>query len=899
MFGQLIERIGDQHDLRLLPQWGPYTKKYLGTSHIADPGQGLRFDLSVFPGYYRRRVEVPNVLYEGNYYPWSARPDLSEFTFRQMLEWKDRVYADVTCRLTGDGDGQLITVDLVNNTAMWQILSLHLIASLHFPAVAEYQPDNTLFPARPRWPDGVAWLDGLDYCELRYAVTRPTDNLVADGKRRGEVRGHDLVNGGGVELGFDAGDQLVLACPAGVCAGGTAVLLRYIAAAGQELLLTVDGREQGVFRLSPTRRPACLILPLAGPVAGRPTIALTCRQPGAIVVDGLALGHPDRLKALAFPRHRWQPRPRIRRPGADAVSLKYPDVNGFYGLKWSNTDCQVREFICRDLDSFFPLMANDHVKRRLVGEGRGHYTDIFLRPLPVEPRRRLRLEAIVTVAPGYDQLRDKLAGFHPRPPAGLPARLRPDNPGPFDGCHRGGRPLLFGQQLMQATLLTNVVYPVYTRRSYIRHSCPGKWWDCLYTWDSGFIGLGLLEHSLPRAVENLCVYLTPPGDQSAFVHHGSPVPVQHYLAFEIWNRCQDKDLLAFLYPRLRQYYLFLRGRLGSSTTARFRSGLLQTWDYFYNSGGWDDYPPQKFLHDHGLAGRYSPVITTAHCIRLAKFLGQYCRILGQPDDQAEYDGDISLLSAALQTHAWDREAGYFSYVGHDQDGNPREILRHRSGQNFNMGLDGVYPLVAGACTPEQQTLLASRLRSPRRFWTKIGLSAVDRTASYYRHDGYWNGTVWMAHQWFFWKAMLDLGHHRFARRIAMTALKLWQRECRASYRTLEHFVIASGRGAGWHAFGGLSAPVVSWFAAYFVPGTVNTGFDTIITAREVSRDRSRIALHCRCSRTGPTSLIAALDDTHTYRLTGDGRLEQPAPGQLVVTWNAAADSDYSMIIERR
>ena len=52
-------------------------------------------------------------------------------------------------------------------------------------------------------------------------------------------------------------------------------------------------------------------------------------------------------------------------------------------------------------------------------------------------------------------------------------------------------------------MLSNVVYPVYTCGKYIRHSTPGRWWDCLYTWDSGFIGLGLLELDIERAKENL------------------------------------------------------------------------------------------------------------------------------------------------------------------------------------------------------------------------------------------------------------------------------------------------------------------------------------------------------------------------------------------------------------
>ena len=64
------------HDLSL-PAWGPYTKQYSGISHVPAKNNGVRFDLSVFPGYYRRRVDVPNVTFESGYHMWDARPDLS------------------------------------------------------------------------------------------------------------------------------------------------------------------------------------------------------------------------------------------------------------------------------------------------------------------------------------------------------------------------------------------------------------------------------------------------------------------------------------------------------------------------------------------------------------------------------------------------------------------------------------------------------------------------------------------------------------------------------------------------------------------------------------------------------------------------------------------------------
>lgn len=89
------------HDLSL-PAWGPYTKQYSGISHIPAANDGVRFDLAVFPGLYRRRVDVPNVRFESGYHVWKAAPDLSCYTLRHELEWKDRVYADVSFAPLGE-----------------------------------------------------------------------------------------------------------------------------------------------------------------------------------------------------------------------------------------------------------------------------------------------------------------------------------------------------------------------------------------------------------------------------------------------------------------------------------------------------------------------------------------------------------------------------------------------------------------------------------------------------------------------------------------------------------------------------------------------------------------------------------------------------------------------------
>lgn len=378
----------------------------------------------------------------------------------------------------------------------------------------------------------------------------------------------------------------------------------------------------------------------------------------------------------------------------------------------------------------------------------------------------------------------------------------------------------------------------------------------------------MLQTDIQKAIENLNAYVQEPGAQSVFIHHGSPVPVQFYLFFELWNKTQSKELLEYFYPRLKQYHEFLAGRFGSSTTNSLNSNLLKTWDYFYNSGGWDDYPPQKYTHDKLLEDTVTPVINTAHAIRTAKIMKMVAKFLGKENDIDAYEKDIKLFSETLQENSWDEESGYYSYVIHDQDGNPSEFLKFEDGTNFNMGLDGAYPLVAGICNKNQTQKLLTALKSDKQIWTKVGLSAVDQSAPYYKSDGYWNGTVWMPHQWFFWKTMLDLGEAEFAYKIAKTALETWELETETSYNSMEHFLIKTGRGAGWHEFGGLSTPVLYWFSAYFRPGNFNAGFNIWTEQKQFNQDFSEfsVILESIEPNVKKTSLVICMNPNYKYQV---------------------------------
>lgn len=886
------------HDLSL-PAWGPYTKQYSGISHVPAKNNGVRFDLSVFPGYYRRRVDVPNVTFESGYHMWDARPDLSRYTIRHELEWKDRVYADISFAQAGP-DASLIRAECCNDTDQPQNLVLHWMASLHLPS-----PSYTNFEvtgADISLPEGAAMALACDHQDLRFAVPRPRDGLAMDGLRRGEEPVKGFVKGYGVGQGFGGkggvgrfgqvipngkGDKVWYKLRLEKPLSAPCLVVRYLNAGDEAGLLTLPGGEE--LELPPCTQPSLARVELKTPLdAGEVMMELTGGGKGEPKLDCLVLCEAAEADQVKIEIRQPAPRPEMELLEKERILLlKYRDAEEYYGLVWQDCDWQLREIENDELDVFLRYTVQDHVNSVLRGNGKGHFANLFIRPIPLQPGQHRCVYGAVCSAASRRQALERCrqlanldwAGRWQREDAETPAPLLPE-----------GEKYQLGQRLMRTTLLTNVVYPVYTRGQYIRHNTPGRWWDCLYTWDSGMIGMGLATADLRRAYDCLNAYLTPEGDdEAAFIFHGSLVPTQFYLFGELLNRTGSLELVKDCYPRLMQYYRFYTGQAGGSTTANLGSGLLRPWDYFYNSGGWDDYPPQKGLHAQRLEANCTPVVTTSHAIRCARLLAYTAGLLGKEEDKAQLLADAEGFTQALQEYAWDPQAGYFSYLLHDEQGKPQDFFRHESGENYNMGLDGASPLFAGACTPDQQQLLWQRLADPDRLWCPCGLSTVDQSAPYYSKEGYWNGAVWMPYQWFFFKAALDAGRGEFAWRIADTALELWRKETERSYHCFEHFMIQSGRGAGWHQFGGLSAPVTQWFASYYRPGTVTTGFDTYLRKAEFGPDNQSVRLELDVTRPGKTTLLLVLEGQGPWQAEASVPVEvnRRLSGCLELTLDAA------------
>jgi hypothetical protein len=852
------------HDLSL-PQWGPYTKKYVGISHIPNTEEGLRFDLAIFPSFYNKAIAPPNVLKTSNFHPWEASPNLDYYSYRHDLEWKDMVYADVAYAKI-DADARAIAMTCVNNTDSIQNLSMHLMASMHFPPLAPHKPEIPLIYGIVNLPKNGVWIDALNYETFTFKNPWIKDQLVPDGMLRGEVRENGLVNGSGIGNGFGkrTGDLVTYKFTIPENVKDAVMAIRYKTEKEENAKLQLSGIVNAEVSL-----PASTDLNFAKTSIGeiqkgefQLTVETKTRTP--LIIDGYAIVSKNDFDAIKIEPVKWNSVPKIIEGSApNSVILKYENTNTYYGVFWDYPDFKMAEWFAKDLPNNFNEQLNTTEETKFFGDKGGHFTDAALQSIKLEPNSSKTINAMVCSG-SLEEVKTKLENVASIDYDKIFTAAKKDlykyNTVPE------GEQYLFSQKRMAATTITNVVYPIYTQHQYIRHHAPGRKWDCLYTWDSGFIGIGLSQLDIKRGTENLNAYLTGPEQQSAFIHHGTPLPVQIYLFQELWNKTQSDEFLKEEYPRLKRYYDFLIGNTSTSNTRNLDSGLIRTWDYFYNSGGWDDYPPQKYTHENKLTKTTAPVVSSAHMIRVAKILKMAAEALDNSEDVVGYDKDIESLSAALNDYSWDEESGYYGYVLHSDSGRPKEILKYNDSVNYNMGLGGVSPLIAGIGNEVQIQKTLSHLKTEGELWSDVGLSTVDQSAPYFNKRGYWNGRVWMPHQWFYWKAMLDLGEADFAHKIATTALDVWKRETEKTYNCYESFSIETKGGKGWYQFSGLSAPVLAWFNAYYQMGNLTTGYDVWNEKQAFNKDYTGLEATLKVMhRTDkPFSVIVCLNPDYAY-----------------------------------
>lgn len=803
-----------------LPKWGPYNKKYLGAAHIAEPRQGFRFDVNLFPGYYRRSVMTPRDLSDCGAKMMAASVDLTHFMYRYELEWKDRVYVEAD--FTSKGSEMQIDCDFVNHTDQPESLALNVVMSLQRPS----KEKEELVALQVKTEEDTLWIDALDYVHI------VNDQLVAgDGLLLGECRESGFVGGsflGGRWFGKEGDRAEYRFEPREVEQIG----LRY--RGGGRISFYVKDKVYNLV-LKQADVPELVYIPIDKDMIDGFAVQT---YGDAIDFDGFVLG-----EKLRFDDGSAMLEPEIKRSD-EGVILTFGDLN--YQIEYEAPECVWRRLHAEDVGVLLSQKIHDHVNVEIGKAGHTH-VDLFIRPVFVEPQSSQRITIRIKAADGAFEAEQRNEV--------QPLYRVQGNP--------EGRSFELSQNIMSAVTLTNVVWPIYCKRGYIRHNTPGRNWDSLYTWDSGFIGMGLLQMDSKRAEECLNAYLTPVGDvHSPYIFHGTPLPTQIFLWNELFNRTGDEAVLRRYYSMIRQQYRFF-------ANARFEkrikeNGLFNTWPIFYNSGGWDDYPTQVYVHQHHLEDIVCPMVNVSVTVLCAKMLKLMAEVMGE--DTTEYDEDISFYSQAIEKYGWDEESGYYGYV---QDDSVLKI----DGINADMGMDGVYPYIAGISALQRAERIVDNIKNG--LMTPIGVSVVDVRAPYFRKDGYWNGSVWMPHQWILWKAFLDHGETELALQIADTALKVWKQEVDHTYNCYEHFMLANGRGAGFHQFSGLSTPVLMWYNAMYRPYTVTGGFQTLIRERKTGKDA--ISFSIRADGERPTVLVC-LEEGKQYKFSTSAMVTQHKAG---------------------
>ncbi|MBE7047507.1 MAG: hypothetical protein E7396_08885 [Ruminococcaceae bacterium] len=832
-----------------LGKWGPYNKDYLGISHISNSDIGQTFSVELFPGLFRRNIIACPTCNDGGVKMWGANPALTHFAYRYELEWKDKVYLDAHFDITDDS---VVNIDcqVVNNTDYERSVNLNLCACVKYPYI-KYGANCKKYYKRCEAiiSEDLKYIDAVDYCEISSSMT-----IAKDGKYLCEEMGNYCTNGytyiDGKHFTHKShfaeyhADMKI-----------SSIGLRYKADEDKRIEIIADDKSYTIELKKTEDKFGFSVIDIPKAYVKKVKIMI---GESNVSLDCIIVGQNTHKAQFVDCENIFEPV--YREINDNRMILRYAYSDYEYEICWKEEPEKIRRLHTDNAGKILESKIHDHVFEVVSDSDTSKcvYENIFTKPLYMKPHSKGTFSFVIRSRKLSEEFLPVTKATHKIYEA------RPNS---------DGIPYAFSQNIMSYTALLNVVYPIYARRGFIRHNTPGRIWDSLYTWDSGFIGLGLSTMDFERAYDCLNTYLTPAGDKhSPYVFHGSVVPIQIFLYQELINKFPDKlSRLKALYPMVKSYYEFYRNL---DKVSGLKSSLLKTWHIFYNSGGWDDYPPQKALRYNTdlldkSAGHNNttPVITTAITVLIARIMKNIAESFNL-DDIHIYNEDIQKFSYGIQSNLWDDEVGYYSYMMHDEKGNPKGFLRYKDGTNFNLGFDGIYPYISGISDEYQSKRIKENIT--KGLFTKAGVGVVDTRAPYYTPYGYWNGSVWMPHQWILYKALLDKGEIALAIKIVSTALDIWKAEVDDSYSCFEHFMSVNKRGAGYHQFSGLSCPVLNFFNAFYVPGRVDAGFGTVIKNIKWNKEKTGVSFEA-VSDSKNAYMVICMKEGYDYKFEINGK----------------------------
>jgi len=387
------------------------------------------------------------------------------------------------------------------------------------------------------------------------------------------------------------------------------------------------------------------------------------------------------------------------------------------------------------------------------------------------------------------------------------------------------------------TILFNVNYPLNLSGSPSPFYVPAKYFSIPYSWDGGFIAVGLATFAPDLAQQEACYFLADKQCDFPFLYCGSPVPTSFYALWDVYQATQDREALRGSYAGAKRMYDFFLGRTPGSAVNLHNDGLLSTYPYNYNLGI-DDHPIQRWAEKEQLTrkGLYS-IILMPQMLRIARIMRNIATLLGREEDAEQYRQDSELLADVIDTRMWDEKSGLYGWLYRSENGVEPVIFDDCAGDRSTCAF---LPLFAGLATHKKR--LIDQMMDPSRFLTRFGISTVDLESPSFNPNGYWNGGLWPVTHWFLWHGLLEAGEPALARQVCDLILKTWNDCFQEEHYFGEHFMLIPEQMNGTPNFGGLGAVLLPMYAAYYTPYQVTTCYDVILLKKSIDPSQDTLAL---------------------------------------------------------
>ena len=288
------------------------------------------------------------------------------------------------------------------------------------------------------------------------------------------------------------------------------------------------------------------------------------------------------------------------------------------------------------------------------------------------------------------------------------------------------------------------------------------------------------------------------------VWDSSQPPIGSYMVWKVYQRLQDRELLAWAYPRLKKWHEWWLHDRGDGQPWRDgnRDGLLE-WGSDRGSAhsvggrgflyvakwetGMDDSPMyDDVTYDpHTYTMNLDDVALNSYYASDTECLAKIAAILGKDEDATAFTTEYEHLKRLIREKLWNERDGIYEnryWTG--------EFSKRLSPTNF-------YPIYAGIATPEQaKRMVEDHLQNPQEFWGEYVIPSIARNDPAFPDQYYWRGSIWAPSNYLVYQGLMRYGFDKLAFELAAKSYKLFMDDWKANQHYNEQYLAWGGYGGG-------------------------------------------------------------------------------------------------------